>query len=98
MCIVDASQILEGEYSIEKLPGGHPAGCKVDVLVVLRGQLSVEGFLSTVGMTTINEQSNAYNINPIPCIVLLSMGIVGFQDSSTQYNNNSTYFVMWAWP
>ena len=97
MCIVDASQILEGEYSIEVLPGGHPSGCKVDVLVVLQGQLSVEGFLSTVGMTTINEQSNVYYINPIPCVVLLSMGI-GFQDSFTQYNNNSTYFVMWAWP
>ena len=88
---------MGGEYSIEGLPGSHSSGCNVDALIVLQGKLNAKGFLSAVGMATINKQSNVYYNNAIPCIVLLSVGI-GFQDSFTQYTNNSTCIITWAFP
>ena len=98
--IVDTSHILKGEYSIEVLPGGHLTGYKVDHLIVLDGKVNTEGFLSAVGVTSIDEQtrqSDVYYVNSIPCKVLISIGI-GFQDSFTQYSSNSTYFISWALP
>ena len=98
--VVNTSQILKGEYSVEVLPGGHLTGCKVDHLIVLDGKINTEGFLSAVGVTSIDEQtsqSDMYYVSSIPCKVLISIGI-GFQDSFTQYSSNSTYFISWALP
>ena len=96
VCVVDTSQILEGNYSIEMLPGGHFPGRKVDVLMILKGRLNAEGFLSAVGVTAVDEQT-IQSINSVPCTVLISTGI-GLQDSFTQYTNNCTCFVSWALP
>ena len=98
--IVDTSQILEGKYSIEELPGGHLTGHKADLLITLKGKVNTEGFLSSVGVTAIDEQTEQYSmhyVSSFPCTVLMSIGI-GFQDSFTQSTNNSTCFITWVLP
>ena len=100
--IVDTSQISEGKYSIELLPGGHfPRDKdKVDFLIGLRGKLNAAGFLSAIGATSIVEQerlSNMYYVNSVPCTVLMSIG-KGFQGSFTQCSNESTCLICWAFP
>ena len=82
------------------LPGGHSPGCKVDILMVLKGKLNAEGFLSAVGVTASavddqTRQRNMYYVNSVPCTVLISTGI-GSQDSFTECTNNCTCFISWA--
>ena len=94
MCSFNTTQLSE---RIEILPGGHFPGHKVDPLVVLKGKLNGEGFLSAVGTTSVEEQARRSYINSAPCTVLISTGI-GFCDSFTQHTNESTCFISWALP
>ena len=93
--VVNTTQLSED--STEVLPGGHFPGHKVDLLVVLKGKLNGEGFLSAVGRTSVDEPSGRSYINSAPCTVLISTGI-GFCDSFTQHTNESTCFISWAFP
>ena len=44
-------------WHVKVLSGGHLTGYKVDHLIVLDGKVNTEGFLSAVGVISIDEQT-----------------------------------------
>ena len=91
----------EGQYSLVKLPGAHCS--KVDFLVALQGKINTQGFLSSCGVITKEEQTRpnsmyyARQLDSVPCSVLMSIG-VGYQEVFTSYYTDSTCFIKWALP
>jgi len=101
VCLVNTKHIMEGQYNFEILPGAHL--CKVDFLITLQGKINAQGFLSSCGVITKEEQTRpnsmyyARQLDSVPCSVLMSIG-VGYQEVFTSYYTDSTCFIKWALP
>ena len=99
--MITIENVTEGQYSLAKLPGAHCS--KVDFLVVLRGKMNAQGFLSSCGVVTKDKQiipNSVYysrQLDSVPCTVLMSIG-VGYQELFTSYSSDSSCFIKWALP
>ena len=99
--MITIKNIREGQYSLVKLPGAHCS--KVDFLVALQGKINTQGFLSSCGVITKEEQTRsnsmyyARQLDSVPCTVLMSIG-VGYQEFFTSHLSGSRCFIKWALP
>jgi len=101
VCVINTDHIMEGQYDFETLPGTHHG--KVESFVVLQGKINPQGFLSSCGVITKEEQTRpdsmyyARQLDSVPCTVLMSIG-VGYQELFTSNMHEKTCFIMWAIP